>query len=92
MAGVDLNTVRELMGHKTIRMTQRHAHMSPAHELDAVERLGRRTTGTTTGARASEGKNSGKNWPSKRRKPLITQGLHRERATGVEPATSSLGS
>ena len=28
----------------------------------------------------------------KRRKPLIAQGLQRERATGVEPATSSLGS
>ena len=42
------------MGHKTIRMTQRYAHMSPAHKLDAVERLGRRTTGTTTGTRASE--------------------------------------
>jgi site-specific recombinase XerD len=46
MAGVGLTTVRELMGHKTITMTQGYAHLSPAHKLDAVERLGRRTTGT----------------------------------------------
>lgn len=30
MAGVDLSTVRELMGHKTIRMTQRYAHVAGA--------------------------------------------------------------
>ena len=29
-------------------MTQRYAHLSPAHKLEAVERLGRRTTGTGT--------------------------------------------
>ena len=49
MAGVDLMTVKELMGHKTIAMTQRYAHLSPAHKLNAVERLTRRATGTTTG-------------------------------------------
>jgi hypothetical protein len=42
-------TVKELMGHNTIAMTQRYAHLSPAHKLDAVERLGRRAAGTTTG-------------------------------------------
>jgi len=52
MAGVDLTTVKELMGHKTITMTQRYAHLSPAHKLNAVERLTRRTTGTTTGTSA----------------------------------------
>jgi hypothetical protein len=39
MAGVDLRTVQELMGHKTITMTLRYSHLSPAHKLDAVERL-----------------------------------------------------
>ena len=47
MAGVDLRTVQELMGHKTITMTLRHSHLSPAHQLDAVERLDRTATGTT---------------------------------------------
>jgi hypothetical protein len=39
MAGVDLRTVAELMGHKTIQMTMRYAHPAPAHQLAAVERL-----------------------------------------------------
>jgi site-specific recombinase XerD len=39
MAGVDLRTVAELMGHKTIQMTMRYAHLAPAHQLSAVEKL-----------------------------------------------------
>ncbi len=39
MAGVDLRTVQELMGHKTIQMTVRYAHLAPKHELAAVQRL-----------------------------------------------------
>src|SRR5262249_6144705 len=48
MAGVDLRTVQELMGHKTLAMTLRYAHLSPAHQLDAVQRLNREPTATTT--------------------------------------------
>ena len=33
MKGVDLRTVQELMGHKTITMTLRYSHLSPAHQL-----------------------------------------------------------
>ncbi|MHB2015330.1 MAG: tyrosine-type recombinase/integrase [Candidatus Xenobia bacterium] len=39
MSGVDLYTVQQLMGHKTIAMTQRYAHLSPTHRLAAVNRL-----------------------------------------------------
>ncbi|MBI2059541.1 MAG: site-specific integrase [Nitrospirae bacterium] len=39
MAGVDLTTVKELMGHRTIEMTLRYAHLSPSHKQSAVERL-----------------------------------------------------
>jgi hypothetical protein len=39
MAGVDLRTVAELMGHKTIQMTMRYAHLAPEHNLAAVEKL-----------------------------------------------------
>ena len=39
MAGVDLNTVRELAGHMNFEMTLRYAHLSPDHKKAAVERL-----------------------------------------------------
>jgi len=38
MAGVDIRTVQELMGHSTITMTMRYAHLSPAHLRQAVNR------------------------------------------------------
>jgi integrase len=39
MAGVDLNTVRELLGHADIKMTLRYAHLAPEHKAKAVEKL-----------------------------------------------------
>lgn len=38
-AGVDLNTIRELLGHANITMVLRYAHLSAAHKAAAVERL-----------------------------------------------------
>ena len=48
MSGVDLNTVRELLGHKTITMTLRYSHLSPNHKKEAVETLNE-TIDTNTG-------------------------------------------
>jgi hypothetical protein len=39
MQGVDLTTVRELMGHKSLSMTLRYAHLSPQHTAAAVRVL-----------------------------------------------------
>ena len=36
---VELMTIRELMGHKTMAMTLRYAHLSPGHRQAAIERL-----------------------------------------------------
>jgi integrase len=38
MAGIDLTTVQELMGHKSYLMTLRYAHLSPRHKKAAVDR------------------------------------------------------
>jgi len=38
-AGVDLLTVKELMGHKTLIMTLRYAHLSPDQKRLAIDRL-----------------------------------------------------
>jgi integrase len=39
MAGVDLNTVRELLGHADMKMTIRYAHLAPEHKAAAVAKL-----------------------------------------------------
>ncbi len=39
MAGVDLNTVRELLGHADMKMTLRYAHLAAEHKAAAVELL-----------------------------------------------------
>jgi integrase len=39
MDGVDIRTVQELMGHKTITITMKYSHLSPGHQMDAVQRL-----------------------------------------------------
>lgn len=37
--GVDLYTVKELLGHSTIQMTERYAHLAPGRKAEAVEKL-----------------------------------------------------
>jgi len=39
MAGVDIRTVQELMGHKSIVMTMRYSHLSDVHKREAINRL-----------------------------------------------------
>ncbi|MEW8645224.1 MAG: site-specific integrase [Candidatus Thiodiazotropha endolucinida] len=39
MADVNLNTVRELLGHADLKMTLRYAHLAPEHKAAAVAKL-----------------------------------------------------
>jgi len=42
MSGIDLNTVRELLGHKDMTMTLRYSHLAPSHKQRAVDILSQR--------------------------------------------------
>ena len=55
MSGEDLRTVQELMGHKTITMTLRYAHLSPGHLMKAVQRLVPKPTDTNTDTAKKKG-------------------------------------
>ncbi len=39
MAGVDITSVKELLGHKTLNMTMRYSHLSEGHKRKAVNTL-----------------------------------------------------
>jgi len=39
MSGVDINTLREILGHSTITMTQRYAHLAPSFKQKAMENI-----------------------------------------------------
>jgi len=39
MSGVDLNTIRELLGHKSMAMTLRYSHLLRNHKQQAIDTL-----------------------------------------------------
>ena len=39
MAGVDLRTLAEILGHNTMQMVQRYTHLLDDHKLKAIDRI-----------------------------------------------------
>ena len=60
MAGVDLRTVADFLGHATIQQTMVYAHLAPDHKLEAISRL----------ERYGKGQPSEQPLPSKRRETV----------------------
>ena len=53
-AGVQLLTVAELLGHKSLEMTKRYAHLSPDHKANAVKVLDSLSDGVTEAQSSSQ--------------------------------------
>jgi integrase len=66
MAGVDIRTVADLMGHATTQMTMPYAHLAPEHNQSAVDKLvavsseQTATAQTSTATRTATGRNGKK--------------------------------
>lgn len=45
MGGASLAEIAEILGHKTLEMVKRYAHLSPAHTASVVERMNARIFG-----------------------------------------------
>lgn len=65
MAGVDIRTVAYLMGHSTIQMTMRYAHLAPDHNRDAIARL------VTIGSKVATKSVTGKHGQSTKRRKVL---------------------
>jgi len=80
MAGVDLMSVKEILGHRSIQTTLRYSHLDPRHLQEAINRgslnfgTGSKT-GSTTGASDAE---------------CVQPIDYMVRPAGIEPATLSL--
>jgi hypothetical protein len=79
MAGVDLISVKEILGHRSIQTTMRYSHLDPRHLREAVNRGILIETGTKTGTRQEMEQ-------GEERQPVD----YVVRPAGIEPATLSL--
>ena len=54
MSGGDLYILKELLGHKSIAMTERYSHLSPTYKIKAINRMNTLWAGATPQASTSE--------------------------------------
>ena len=48
MAGVDLRTIQELGGRKSLKMVERYSHLNERHKAEALERIANHSTTLST--------------------------------------------
>jgi len=93
MRGVDIQTVANVLGHKTLRMTQRYSHLSSGHLKVSIELAAPCPTPTTaTKVLQSETPLIDPQFGTNKN-PLISEGAlawELVDPTGIEPATSSM--
>src|SRR5439155_24310829 len=84
MRGVSLKELQELLGHSSLAMTMRYAHLAPEHLRAAVSRL----EGLTNAQRAEMPTEAATQEPSEQVR--LSQNSSKELAprAGLEPATS----
>ena len=73
MAGVDLANVKELMGHKDIKMTLRYAHLSPDYKKRGVDILCETFLGQLWGDQMAESRVNTGSLPEKCQKGSATE-------------------
>src|SRR6266700_3872583 len=54
MAGGDLYLLKDVLGHKSITMTQRYSHLSPTYKIKAIDRMNTLWAGATPQTNPSE--------------------------------------
>lgn len=62
MCGAPLKSVQELMGHATIQMTMRYAHLAPEIARESVQPLDRRSNFGERGSSVAASSQTGPNW------------------------------
>jgi hypothetical protein len=72
------------MGHKTIVMTLRYSHLSPAHQLETVQRLTSKPTGTTTGTEPEATEVAAGGDPQRREEAAVERAGDRGRTGDVQ--------
>ena len=83
MSGGDLYILKEILGHKSITMTQRYAHLSPTYKIKAIDRMNTLWAGATPQASTSE------MLPESSSVTAASQALHQDTPPAFTPATDA---